>query len=297
MVFLLISCTSMLWAQGTQIKGKVTSTEDGSTLPGASVVVKGTNVAMVTDVDGNYIINVPQGATALMVSFVGFKTQEVQINGQTEIIVGLIPDVTGLDEVVVTALGITKEKKALGYSVQDLKGEELNQSRETNIVNALSGKIAGVQITGATGNMGGSSQIIIRGAHSVTGNNSPLFVVDGVPFDNSDYNSANTARGAGGYDYGNMAQDINPNDIESMSVLKGPQAASLYGSRASNGVIVITTKKGKMQKNKALGVTLNSSISWEQVAVLPKYQNQYGGGYSLTLHILMKMEIHLLHSI
>lgn len=282
MAFLLMVCSSILQAQGVQIKGKVTSSEDGSALPGASVVVKGTSVASVTDADGNFSITAPAEATTLVFNFIGMKTQEVEIAGQTTLNIVLEPDVVGLEEVVVTALGISKEKKALGYAVQDVKGDDINQARETNIVNALSGRVAGVQVTGATGNMGGSSRITVRGAHSVTGNNSPLFVVDGVPFDNSDYNTANTARGAGGYDYGNMAQDINPNDIESMSVLKGPQAAALYGSRASNGVIVITTKKGKMQKNKALGITFNSSVSWEQIAILPKYQNQYGGGYSLT---------------
>jgi TonB-linked SusC/RagA family outer membrane protein len=157
-----------------------------------------------------------------------------------------------------------------------LSGAELAESRDVNIVNSLSGKVAGVSITGASGNLGGSSRILIRGASSVNGKNQPLFVVDGVPFDNSGFNTLETERGAGGYDYGNMAQDIDPNDIESISVLKGPSSAAIYGSRAANGVILITTKKGRNRRG--IGVSLNSSVAFEQVALLPRYQNTYGGG-------------------
>lgn len=260
-----------------QISGTVTGAEDGLSIPGVSVVVKDNpTIGTTTNVDGAYSLTLPSGTEAIVFSFIGMKTQEVLINGRSVIDVKMEAEVLEMEEVVVTALGISREKKALGYAVQDVKGDELTESRDINIVNAISGKVAGVKITGAQGNMGGSSRILIRGANSVNGNNQPLFVVDGIPFDNSGFNTVNTQRGAGGYDYGNMAQDINPNDIESMSVLKGPAAAAIYGSRAANGVILITTKKGKGQKG--LGVTVNSGVTWEKVAVLPEYQNTYGGG-------------------
>lgn len=245
-------------------------------LAGVSVSVRGTTTGTITDANGDYSIAVEDGTDALVFSFVGMTTREISLGSATRIDVVMQTADINLDEVVVTALGISREKKALGYSVQDLSGEELSESREVNIVNSLSGKVAGVSVTGSSGNMGGSSRILIRGASSVNGKNQPLFVVDGVPFDNSGFNNLNTERGAGGYDYGNMAQDINPNDIESISVLKGPSAAAIYGSRAANGVILISTKKG--QGRKGIGVSINSGVTFEQVAVLPRYQNTYGGG-------------------
>jgi TonB-linked SusC/RagA family outer membrane protein len=262
-------------AQDIQLTGKVTSAEDGSLLPGVSVIVKGTTIGTTTSADGMYSLTVPEDAT-IVFSFIGMKAKEVVLSGQTVLNVEMEMEVTGLEEVVVTALGISREKKALGYAVQDVNGDELAESRETNIVNSLSGRVAGIKVTGSQGNMGGSSRILIRGASSVNGNNEPLFVVDGIPFDNQGFNTKNTQRGAGGYDYGNMAQDINPNDIESVSVLKGPSAAALYGSRAANGVILITTKKG--QAKNGVGVSVNSGVTFEQVSILPKYQNTYGGG-------------------
>jgi len=266
-----------------KISGTVTSSEDGKGIPGATVLVKNTTNGVITDVDGKYTLNVKDGKI-LVFSFVGMTTKEVAIENQTVINVVLDPESKTLEGVVVTALGISREKKALGYSVQDVKGDELNRTRDINVMTSLSGKVSGIQITNASGNLGGSSRVTIRGISSITGNNQPLFVVDGIPFDNSDYNTTNTARGAGGYDYGNMAQDINPDDVESISVLKGPNAAALYGSRASNGVIVITTKKGKTTTGKVttIGVKVNSSVNWNQVAILPKYQNLYGGGSILS---------------
>jgi TonB-linked SusC/RagA family outer membrane protein len=266
---------NFLQAQTVQITGAVSSAEEGP-LPGVSIVVKGTTVGTTTDGAGKYSLNVPANATTLTFSFMGYKAQDVAIEGRRVIDVILISDAVALQEIVVTALGITREKKALGYAIQEVKGDDLNKAGQTNVLNTLSGKFAGVQITGASGNTGGSAKILIRGVASMTGNNDPLFVVDGTPIDNSNYNTANANVGAGGYDYGNMAQDINPEDIESITVLKGASASALYGTRALNGVILITTKKGS--KSKGLGVTFNSGVSFENAAYFPKHQKLYGGG-------------------
>ena len=265
------------FAQRT-ITGKVTSSEDGSSIPGATVLVKGTTVGAITDLDGNYKLAVPAGKDVIMVSYVGMKTVEITLGDQDIINVVLTPEIVELEGVVITALGVTREKKALGYSVQDLKGDQLNQDGAGSVISSLSGKVSGVQINTGAGAMGGSSRVLIRGVNSINGNNNPLFIIDGVPIDNSDFNSYSTSRGAGGYDYGNMAQDINPDNIESMSVLKGANAAALYGSRAANGVILITTKKGEQQKGKLIGIDFSTGLNFEQVAYLPDYQTTYGGG-------------------
>jgi TonB-linked SusC/RagA family outer membrane protein len=260
------------------ITGKVTSSDDGSGIPGATVLVKGTAVGAITDVDGKFSLTVPKDKNVLLVSYVGMKSQEVELGTDNVLNVTLQPSVQELEGVVVTALGVTREKKALGYSVQDVKGGALQTDGGANVVNQLSGRVAGVQVTASSGNMGGSSRILIRGINSISGNNQPLFVVDGTIIDNSDFNTYGTARGAGGYDYGNMAQDINPDDIASISVLKGANAAALYGSRAANGVILVTTKKGEKQKGKNIGVEFSTGLSFEQIAYLPEYQMDYGGG-------------------
>lgn len=222
-----------------QVTGTVTHAEDGSSIPGVSVLVKGTQVGTITDINGKYSINVPPDGKVLQFSFVGMQTVEVTIGNQAVIDVQMQPTVTALEGVIVTALGISREKKSLGYAVQDVSGDEITQARQLNAINSLSGRVAGLQITTGSGNMAGSSRVLIRGVNSISGNNNPLYVIDGVPIDNSDFNTVNTARGAGGIDYGNMAQDVNSDDIESISVLKGPAAAALYGSRAANGVILI----------------------------------------------------------
>lgn len=247
-------------------------------MPGVNVVVKGTTTGTVSDVNGAFSISAP-GESTLVFTFIGLTTQEVPVNGRTTVNVAMSQDVQQLTEVVVTALGISRAKESLGYAVTEVDGGQVAAVNQTNVVNGLSGRIAGVQVTGATGNMGGSSRITIRGINSITGNNSPLFVVDGVIINNSDYNTTNTARGAGGYDYGNLAQDINPEDIADVSVLKGPSAAALYGSRGANGVIMITTKKGTAKKG--LGVRVNSGVSFEEIYILPKYQKLYGGGFEV----------------
>ena len=259
-----------------QISGKVTGTEDGLSIPGVSVVVKNNaTIGTTTNVDGEYSLTVPSEAEALIFSFVGMKTQEVLINGRSVIDVQLEAEVLEMDAVVVTALGISRETKALVYSVQHVNGAALNEANQTDAISALQGRVAGVQIRSTT-NMGGSSKIMIRGASSMLGDNNPLIVVDGVPVDNSNYNTTSTQNGGGGVDYGNMLNDITPSEIESMSILKGA-AAALYGSRAANGVILITTKKAKQGKE-GFSVDFSSSVDVEQVYLLPNMQTKYGGG-------------------
>jgi TonB-linked SusC/RagA family outer membrane protein len=263
-----------LWAQERTISGRVTSVTDGSPLPGVNVVVKGTATGSVTDADGNYRLSVPQEGGTLVFTFIGLQSQEVEIGSRSTVDLAMDQDVTQLSEVLVTAFGIEKEKKSIGYAVQDVKGEQITTAREANLVNSLTGRIAGVQITNASGAPGSSSRIVLRGASSLTGNNQPLFVVDGIPINNENYGDAT---GNGGADRPNGAAEINPDDIASISVLKGPNAAALYGSRASNGVILITTKTGR--GTKGIGVSINSSATFEEPLRLPNYQNSYGGGY------------------
>ncbi len=265
-----------------QISGKVTSSTDGSALPGVTVSVKGTTTATYSDVNGKYTLSVPATATTLVFTFIGMKTQEVEIGNLSTIDVKLESNATNLEGVVVTALGINREKKSLGYSTQEVKGDMVSNVSTDNVTNALSGKIAGVQVTTTT-NMGGSTNIVLRGNKSLTGNNQVLFVIDGVPVDNSVTNTAAQQQGGtAGYDYGNAASDINPDDIESINVLKGAAATALYGSRAANGVIMITTKKGsKAGIKKGLGITLSSSVKvgFVDKSTMPDYQHDYGAGY------------------
>lgn len=261
-------------AQTKTLTGTVTSAEDGQPIPGVSVAVKGTTLGTITSIDGKFELKVPEDAKTLMFSFVGMKNFEVPIGSQTVFNVTMETDVFGLDEVVVTALGQTREKKGLGYSVQGVEGEELVTAREANVVNSLQGKLSGVQITNSSGNVGSGSRIIVRGMSTLTGNNMPLFVVDGVPIINS-YSDVGAYSGT---DYGNTAADINPSDIESISVLKGANAAALYGSRAVNGVVLITTKTGKGLK-KGLGVSIQQNTMFTRPLRLPDFQNLYGQGY------------------
>jgi TonB-linked SusC/RagA family outer membrane protein len=268
-----------LLAQTKVITGTITSSVEGEgPIPGVTVMCKGTTIGALTDADGKYSITVPSNATTLVFSYIGMKSREVEIGGRSVIDASLESDLVGLSEVVVTALGISREKKSLGYSVQEVNGDNVSKTRESNFVNSLSGKISGVQIKQAN-TAGGSANIVIRGTKSLMGNNQALFVVDGVPIDNSITNTNTMLRAGGGYDYGNAASDINPDDIESMSVLKGAAATALYGSRAANGVIMITTKKGKAKKG--IGVSINAGVTFSQVdqSTLPKMQKEYGGGY------------------
>lgn len=266
-LWVLLFLTGTSFAQDLSIKGKVQSA-DGY-LPGASILIKGTSRGSTTDSNGDFTLSAPANAT-LVVSFIGYKTMEIPVGSKSVFDIMLENDATQFNEIVVTALGIAREKKALGYAVQEVSGKTLTQARETNLVNSLSGRLAGVQVTNSNGAPGSSSRMIIRGASSIGSNNQPLFVVDGVPVDNSNFGSGT------GIDYGNAAASINPDDVESINVLKGPSAAALYGSRGANGVVLITTKSGK--GTKGIGVSFNSNTAFESPFRLPKWQNEYGQG-------------------
>jgi TonB-linked SusC/RagA family outer membrane protein len=274
LTLLMFAAVQLLQAQAVQISGKVTSAEDGSPMPGASIVVKGTTVGTLSDAEGNYSLLVPAGATELVVSFVGMKSQDIRIEGRTVIDVVMEVDILGQFEVVVTALGITREKKALGYSVQDVSSEELSRAGNPNMLTSLSGKIAGVEIRQQSGMPGAPSTMFIRGARSFSGNNQPLYVVDGLPIaSNSDWGQNVTEP----Y-YSARSLDLDPNDIESINVLKGQVAAALYGIRASNGVVVITTKSGKTSQGRPT-VSLTSSYTMDVIARLPDVQQTWAQGY------------------
>ncbi len=257
-------------AQSVKISGVVAAKADGLPLPGVSVSVKGTTRGIQTNTEGRFTIDANVNEV-LKVTYLGFVSQEVTVSANsTNLQIVLVDAANSLNEVVITALNISKDKKSLGYSVQGLKSKEISEAKETNLVNALAGKIAGVQVTNSQGDMG-SSRIIIRGETSIAGNNQPLFVVDGTIVDNSQFLGTNGSR-----DFANAIADLNSEDIESVSVLKGPNAAALYGYRAAAGVILIKTKTGK--GTKGLGINVNSNTSFSNVQVLPKYQNQYGQG-------------------
>ena len=275
-----LSSLFILWLSGTMlgqqtITGVVTHSS-GEVLIGANVVIKGTALGAVTDHDGRYSLTSLDQNAILIFSYTGFLTKEIKIDHRKVIDVTLEEGVA-MDEIVVTALGVSREEKSLGYAVQKLSSEDVTNVKQTNIVNSLAGRISGVQVNSSSGNIGGSARILIRGANSIDSDNQPLFIVDGTPIDNSNFNGYQTERGNYGRDYGNAAQDINPDDIESITVLKGPSASALYGSRASNGVILITTKSG--QSRKGIGIEVNSSLTFDRISLLPTYQNEYGGGY------------------
>jgi len=267
-----------VFAQGKKITGKVTSSDDGSGLPGVSVQVKGTSKGSQTDIEGNYSIEAPTGST-LVFSFVGMNSQEVKVGNQSTINVTLGADTKQLSEVVVTAIGIQREKKALAYAVSSVSAEKLQQRSEPDALRALNGKVPGVNIISGGGAPGQATRITIRGANSFSGNNQPLFVVDGIPFDNS----VNATEGFNQNTVtSNRAYDIDPNNIESLTVLKGAAASALYGSRAANGVVVITTKAGSKNARKGLEVTYNTSYSTEKISTIPDYQNTYTQGSNQT---------------
>lgn len=256
------------------ITGTVTDA-GGEALIGASVLVKGTTTGTVTDIDGTYTISVPDGSKTLVFSYTGFASQELQIGSSTVMDVTLEEGVA-LSEIVVTGLGIEREKKSVGYSVQDVKGETLNPIVNDNVVEALGGKAAGIQVINASGaSLGGTSKIRIRGATGLTGGQ-PLFVVDGTPISNANFTSGDEL--TSGRDYGSLINDLNSDDVENISVLKGPAATAIYGERGKHGVILVTMKKGK--KRQGIGVTVNSSVTMDEVYVLPNYQDEYAGGYT-----------------
>jgi TonB-linked SusC/RagA family outer membrane protein len=264
-------------AQVRAITGKVTDAATSQPLPGVTVLVKGTTVGTATGADGSYTVSAPEGSNTLIFRFIGYQTIEKAIGSATSIDVALPVDAKQLDEVVVTALGIERSRNELAYSAQEVSGDQITRTRSADFVNTLSGKVAGLDIR-TNNTMGGSTNVIIRGYSSITGNNQALFVIDGVPVSNANNNTAGQRAGGVGTDFGNAAADLNPDNIESVNVLKGAAATALYGSRAANGVIMITTKKGK--KN-SLNIAVNSGVTWSEIdkSTYVKYQNEYGGGY------------------
>ena len=270
LTLMLALVVQLSFAQGKLITGVVTEAGTGEPLPGVNVIIKGTQQGAATDFDGKYTIKAKAG-DVLVFSAVGYSTVEKTVGSASKIDVQLKSGAV-LDQVVVTAMGISRAKKSLGYAVQKVKGDDLAKAKEVNIVNSLTGKVAGVQITNASGAVGSSARIVIRGNSSFT-NNQPLWIVDGVPISNA----STPVDQFGAVDYGNAAMDIDPENIESVTVLKGANAAALYGSRAANGVILIKTKTGKGAK-KGIGISVSSAVTFDQPSVFANYQNEYGQG-------------------
>ena len=267
-----VSNEVLVQQQQYEISGTITD-EYGQPLPGASIIEKGTSNGSQSDFDGNFSIDVDNENATLVISFLGFASQEIAIDGQKTINVSLAEDTSKLDAVIVTSLGISRTKKSLGYSITELKSDEINTVKDHNVASSLMGKVAGLNIT-TSGSMGAGSSIVIRGNNSLSGNSQALIVVDGIPINADGTNSGgslyNTNVTGGGI------SDINASDIESISVLKGPNSAALYGSRAGNGVILITTKKGT--NDSKIGITVNSNTTMDEVLQLPEFQNDYGQG-------------------
>ena len=268
-----LMAVSMAFAQKS-VTGTVVD-EQGEPVVGASVLVKGTQVGAATDLDGKFSIkNAPNSATTLMVSYIGMKTKEVGIKPNLKIY--LESESKALNDVIVTAMGIKRSVKALGYSATQVKADEITETRTNDIMSGLAGKIAGVQISSTSTDPGASQSVVIRGFSSLSGSNQPLYIVDGVPLDNTTVRSSNELDGS--FDFGNGANAVNPDDVESMTVLKGAAATALYGSRAANGVILITTKAGK-KASKGFGIEYNGGVQWESVLRVPQMQNQWGMGW------------------
>ena len=264
------------------VTGKVTSSKDGATLPGVNVLLKGSQSGTTTDAAGHYSIDVPGPNAVLTFSYIGFNSQDVVVGNQNNIDVSLVESVETLKEAVVTALGIKREKRSLGYSVGTIEGASLTQTPQNNVLNSMAGKVAGVQISQMGGGVGSTVSMVIRGGGSLNNENQPLFVIDGVPVANK------ISNGFAGADMGNPISDINPNDIASVSILKGASAAALYGSRAGNGVVLITTKSGAAGK-KGIGVSLNTAVVLDIPMQYVQVQNKFGSGKT-GAHILEEPE-------
>ncbi|HKJ43376.1 MAG TPA: SusC/RagA family TonB-linked outer membrane protein, partial [Sunxiuqinia sp.] len=268
-----------IYAQTKEITGVVTSADDGSSIPGVSVSVKGTTLGTITDLDGKYVLKVPQDTKTLVFSFVGMQTQEVSITGNT-MNVQMKPDVVGINEVVVTAMGIKRSEKSLGYAATTVGNDEL-KDRNTDITNSLSGKVAGVQVDASSSDPGTATTVTIRGFSSINGSNQPLYVVDGVPLQNSTLNLDALDKAGQTMNIGGIS-NIASGDIESMTILKGAAATALYGSRAANGVILITTKQGSKGDGKNFSIKYDGGIQAREMSVFPKLQNEFGQGWDGT---------------
>ncbi|NME66711.1 SusC/RagA family TonB-linked outer membrane protein [Flammeovirga aprica] len=271
-----------LLAQEKVVTGTVKDITDGSALPGVNVLVKGTASGTVTDLDGKFSISLTDDQNTLVFSFIGYTSKEVDVSSASDITVDLEVDAEELEEVVVTALGIERSERSLGYAMSEVDSEELGSAgNSANVMNSLSGKVAGVQVAPVSGGAGSSSRVVIRGNAVLSGNNQPLYVVDGVPISNNQVKDAGDSSDSGDVNTGDGLSSINPDDIESMSVLKGGSATALYGSRAINGVVLITTKSGT--KGKALGVDFNVGVTFDALGITPKDQKTYAQGTNGTL--------------
>ena len=264
-------------AQTKDISGTVTSADDGSSIPGASVVVKETTLGTITNMEGKFTLRVPSSAKVLVITFVGMTSSEVVITGSNNYEVVLKAKTVSVDEVIVTAMGIKRSEKSLGYSAAKVSNEDINATGNSSMMNSLQGKIAGVNVSSASGAPGASSRVVLRGVSSLGGSNQPLYVIDGVPINNSMAGSSTAING--GLDFGNRANDINPEDIQEMTVLKGGSGSALYGSRAANGVIIITTKKGAASKKGNAKIEFSHSTTMENPLRLPDFQNEFGQGW------------------
>jgi len=257
------------------ITGKVTSASEPQGLPGVSVIIKGTTKGVITDLDGFFSIEVPDKYVILQFSFIGFDPTEVPVNGKNQVNVVLQERVESIDEVVVTALAIQRDKESLGYSISQVGSEEIATAKESNVMNSLAGKVAGLQINTTPSGVDGSTRVVLRGISSLSGNNRPLIVIDGIPVAGGTFGTVGTT-GGDSKDMGDALSDINPEDVASMSVLKGAGASAAYGSRGANGVILITTKKGSTRKG--IGISISSNFTVEQAYLYPEFQNEYGQG-------------------
>ncbi|MCS3796014.1 SusC/RagA family TonB-linked outer membrane protein [Niastella sp. OAS944] len=273
LIAVLVLCTAMALGQNKTMTGQVKDTK-GDPIPFATIKIKGTNSAVAADANGNFTITASPNAT-FVISAVGFEQAEAKASSSGSLLVSL-KTLEAMREVIITAQGIKRTRNQLAYAAQTINGDEVSKTRSNNFISGMSGKVAGLEIRQSNG-LGGSTNVTMRGVKSFVGNNQALFVVDGVPYNNDNTNSPDQLTGRGGYDYGNAAADLNPDDIESITALKGAAATALYGSRGSNGVILITTKK----RSKGLGVTVNSGISLGFIdkKTFTKYQKEYGGGY------------------
>jgi len=261
-------------AQDFHVSGTVTSSDDGLPLPGVTIRVEGTTTGTISDINGSFELSVQSGSETLLFSFVGYADQQITIENRSRIDVILQPSSEILDEVVVTALGIERDAKSIGYSIQKIKGDELVIARDESAINQLAGRVSGLTISETNGGAGSSTRILLRGNNSFTNNNQALIVIDGVPIENNTISNAENTWG--GRDYGNGVSDINPDDIESVTILKGASASALYGSNAANGVILFTTKQGSLRKG--IGITFNTNTSLNKAYIHYDLQNRYGGG-------------------
>ena len=274
---LLVAVIPAAFAQKRTVAGKI-SDSGGKPLSFVNVIVKGTNVGTTSNTEGLFSIEVPDGSNILVFSNIGFSTQEVNISNRTNVDVALTEDISQLETVVVTALGIERKTKALQYSATQVAGENLTQARENSVINSLAGMVAGLNVTKIASGPGASTRVVIRGAKTLgSSTNQPLYVVDGVPIDNSNFGQAGLW---GGADEGDGMNSINPDDVASITVLKGASAAALYGSRAAQGVILVTTKKGSARKG--LGIEVNSNFVFEEINNLTDFQTSYGSGGMVT---------------